>query len=43
MIYEPVNLEQEYRDFDFSSPWEGTKYINEIKKKDLDGKKRIKL
>ncbi len=39
VIYEPVNLEQEYRDFDFSSPWEGTKYINEIKKKDLDGKK----
>ena len=33
VIYEPVNLEQEYRDFDFSSPWEGTKYINEIKKK----------
>ena len=39
VIYEPVNLEQEYRDFDFSSPWEGTKYINEIKKKDLGGKK----
>ncbi len=39
VIYEPVNLEQEYRDFDFSSPWEGTKYINEIKKKDLSGKK----
>ena len=24
VIYEPVNLEQEYRDFDFLSPWEGT-------------------
>jgi len=27
VIYEPVKLEQEYRDFDFDSPWEGTKYI----------------
>ena len=33
VIYEPVNLEQNYRDFDFSSPWEGTKYIKEINKK----------
>ena len=23
VIYEPVNLQQEYRNFDFSSPWEG--------------------
>ena len=29
VISEPVKLEQEYRDFDFGSPWEGTKYINE--------------
>ena len=29
VIYEPVRLEQEYRDFDFESPWEGTKYINQ--------------
>ena len=28
VIYEPVKLEQEYRNFDFESPWEGTKYIN---------------
>ena len=28
VIYEPVKLEQNYRDFDFESPWEGTKYIN---------------
>ena len=28
VIYEPVKLDQEYRDFDFQSPWEGTKYIN---------------
>ena len=31
VVYEPVNLEQKYRDFDFKSPWEGTKYMNEIK------------
>tara|TARA_B100001029_G_C15046515_1_gene447524 strand:- start:884 stop:1489 length:606 start_codon:yes stop_codon:yes gene_type:complete len=29
VIYEPVKLEQNYRDFDFQSPWEGTKYIKE--------------
>ena len=29
VIYEPVKLDQEYRDFDFESPWEGTKYITE--------------
>ena len=28
VISEPVSLDQEYRDFDFQSPWEGTKYIN---------------
>ena len=27
VIYEPVNLTQEYRQFDFMSPWEGAKYI----------------
>ena len=27
VIYEPVKLDQEYRNFDFESPWEGTKYI----------------
>ena len=31
VIYEPVKLEQNYRDFDFSSPWEGTKYLKEVK------------
>ena len=30
-ISEPVKLDQEYRNFDFESPWEGTKYIKEIK------------
>ena len=32
VIYEPVKLEQNYRNFDFESPWEGTNYIKEIKK-----------
>ena len=31
VIYEPVKLEQNYRNFDFESPWEGTNYIKEIK------------
>ena len=31
VIYEPVKLEQNYRNFDFSSPWEGTKYLKEVK------------
>ena len=28
VIKEPVKLEQNYRNFDYESPWEGTKYIN---------------
>ena len=39
VIYEPVKLEQDYRDFDFESPWEGTKYIKELNKKNNDKKK----
>ena len=39
VIYEPVKLEQNYRNFDFESPWEGTNYIKEIKKIDKHGKK----
>ena len=35
-----LNLEQNYRDFDFESPWEGTKYIKEIKEKNTDDKKK---
>jgi len=32
VIYESVKLEQNYRNFDFESPWQGTKYIkNQIK------------
>jgi len=30
VVYEPVKLEQDYRNFDFESPWEGTKYIKEV-------------
>ena len=29
VIYEPVKLEQNYRNFDYESPWEGPKYIKE--------------
>ena len=36
VIYEPVKLEQNYRNFDFESPWEGTSYIKKIEK---NGKK----
>ena len=39
VIYEPVKLEQNYRNFDFESPWEGTQYIKEVKNLDKDGKK----
>jgi NADH-quinone oxidoreductase subunit C len=27
VVYEPVKLVQEYRQFDFMSPWEGAEYI----------------
>ena len=33
VIYESVKLEQDYRNFDVESPWEGTKYIKEQTKK----------
>ena len=33
VVYEPVKLDQEYRDFDFESPWEGTEYIKKQTKK----------
>ena len=38
VISEPVKLDQEYRNFDFESPWEGTKYIN-IDKNDKEKNK----
>ena len=37
VINEPVKLEQNYRNFDYESPWEGTKYIKE--QSDNDDKK----
>ena len=33
VISEPVKLDQDYRNFDFESPWEGTKYVKEEKQK----------
>ena len=39
VIYEPVKLEQNYRNFDFESPWEGTNYIKEVKNSEKDDKK----
>jgi NADH-quinone oxidoreductase subunit C len=27
VVYEPVKLQQEFRNFDFLSPWEGTDYV----------------
>lgn len=34
VVYEPVELEQEYRNFDFESPWEGVEYPDEVLKDD---------
>ena len=39
VVYEPVKLEQNYRNFDFESPWEGTNYIKEIKNLKKNDKK----
>ena len=38
VIKEPVKLEQNYRNFDYESPWEGTKYIKEQTQKNNDKK-----
>ena len=38
VVKEPVKLEQSYRNFDYESPWEGTKYINE-QSKNINDKK----
>ncbi len=37
VINEPVKLEQNYRNFDYESPWEGTEYIKDLSK--IDDKK----
>ena len=39
VIKEPVKLEQNYRNFDYESPWEGTKYIKEQTESENDKKK----
>ncbi len=39
VVYEPVKLDQEYRNFDFNSPWEGTKYLKEESQKNNNQKK----
>lgn len=39
VVYEPVNLVQEYRTFDFMSPWEGADYILPGDEKTADGAK----
>ena len=39
VVYESVKLEQNYRNFDFESPWEGTKYIKEVKELGKNEKK----
>ena len=38
VIKEPVKLEQNYRNFDYESPWEGTKYIKDQTNKENDKK-----
>ena len=39
VVYESVKLEQNYRNFDFESPWEGTNYLKEIKNLEKHDKK----
>ena len=39
VVYEPVKLEQNYRNFDFESPWEGTNYLKNKINIEKDGKK----
>ncbi|MDB4081801.1 NADH-quinone oxidoreductase subunit C [Candidatus Pelagibacter sp.] len=38
VINEPVKLEQNYRNFDYESPWEGTKYIKKQRDQENDKK-----
>ena len=39
VVYEPVKLVQEYRQFDFLSPWEGAKYVLPGDEKAMEAKK----
>lgn len=40
VVYEPVKLTQEFRTFDFESPWEGTNYISEQIRESRKGDKK---
>ncbi|MAJ22320.1 MAG: NADH-quinone oxidoreductase subunit C [Candidatus Pelagibacter sp. TMED64] len=40
VIYEPIKLEQNYRNFDFKSPWDGTKYNFDKELKDDKNNKK---
>ncbi len=42
VINEPVKLEQNYRNFDYESPWEGTQYIKEQSFKNKNSDQSIK-
>ena len=39
VVYETVKLDQDYRNFDFESPWQGTKYIKDQVQKDKNDEK----
>lgn len=39
VVYEPVNLPQEFRSFDFMSPWEGAQYVGDEKAEPPAGEK----
>ena len=41
VIYEPTKLTQEYRQFDFLSPWEGAQQIKEETDNESDGKPNL--
>jgi len=38
VVYEPVKLEQKYREFDSVSPWTGTKYLDQKEKNNIKDK-----
>ena len=39
VVYEPVKLEQNYRNYDFESPWDVTNYLKNKNNIEKDGKK----
>ena len=41
VVYEPTKLTQEYRQFDFLSPWEGAKQIKEETDNESDGNRNL--